>query len=68
MGLISAALGAASGVLADSWKEYFYCEALGSDTLVVKGERESAGSLPTAMATTTSSRRDPASRWRTDSA
>ena len=27
MGLIKAALGAAGGVLADQWKEYFYCEA-----------------------------------------
>ena len=28
MGLIKAASGAAGGVLADQWKEYFYCEAL----------------------------------------
>ena len=28
MGLIKAALGSAGGVLADQWKEYFYCEAL----------------------------------------
>ena len=39
MGLISAALGAAGGVLADSWKEFFYCEALDKDTLVVKGQK-----------------------------
>lgn len=37
MGLISAALGAASGVMADQWKEYFYCEAMDADTLVCKG-------------------------------
>ena len=28
MGLIRAALGAAGGVMADQWKEYFYCESL----------------------------------------
>ena len=28
MGLIKAAVGAAGGVLADQWKEYFYCEAM----------------------------------------
>ena len=38
MGLISAALGAAGGVLADSWKEFFYCEAMDTDTLVVRGQ------------------------------
>lgn len=27
MGLIKAATGAAGGVLADQWKEYFYCES-----------------------------------------
>ena len=43
MGLISAALGAASGVLADTWKEFFYCEALGSDVLAVKGKKRVGG-------------------------
>ena len=28
MGLIKAAAGAAGGVLADQWKEFFLCEAL----------------------------------------
>ncbi len=42
MGLIKAALGAAGGVLADSWKEYFYCDALDKDTLVVKGQRKTS--------------------------
>ncbi len=28
VGLIKAALGAAGGVMADQWKEYFYCEAM----------------------------------------
>lgn len=41
MGLIRAALKSAGGVLADQWKEYFYCEALDADTLVVKGQKRS---------------------------
>ena len=36
---ISAALGAATGVLADQWKEYFYCEALPETVLVTKGRK-----------------------------
>jgi len=40
MGLISAALGAAGGVLADQWKEYFYCEALPADVICVKGRKK----------------------------
>ena len=43
MGLISAALGAASGVLADQWKEYFYCEALPNNVLAVKGRKRVSG-------------------------
>lgn len=39
MGLISAALGAVGGTLADTWKEFFYCEALDKETLVVKGQK-----------------------------
>ena len=38
MGLISAVTGAAGGVLADQWREYFYCESLSSDVLVSKGQ------------------------------
>lgn len=45
MGLIRAAAGAASGVLADQWKEYFYCEAIPANVLVTKGvKRKSAKS------------------------
>ena len=43
MGLISAALGAASGVLADQWREYFYCEALPNNVLAVKGRKRVSG-------------------------
>jgi len=43
MGLIKAALGALGGTLADQWKEYFYCDALDMDTLVVKGQKRVSG-------------------------
>ena len=36
MGLIKAAMGAAGGVMADQWKEFFYCDALDQDTLMIK--------------------------------
>ena len=39
MGLLKAGVGAAGSVLADQWREYFYCEALDADTLVAKGEK-----------------------------
>ena len=43
MGLIKAALGAAGGVLADQWKEFFYCEAIPADVLAVKGKKKVTG-------------------------
>ena len=43
MGLIKAALGAAGGVLADQWKEYFYCEAIPESVLAVKGLHRVSG-------------------------
>ena len=43
MGLIKAALGSAGGVLADQWKEFFYCEALPSNVLAVKGQHRVSG-------------------------
>ncbi|WP_312613401.1 SPFH domain-containing protein [Oscillibacter sp.] len=42
MGLIKAAKGAVEGVLADQWKEYFYCEALPADALAVKGQKRTS--------------------------
>ena len=43
MGLIKAISGAVSGVLADQWKEFFYCEALSADVLVTKGSKRVSG-------------------------
>mgnify|MGYP004671576131 FL=1 len=43
MGLMKAALGAAGGVMADQWREYFYCEAISSDVLAVKGKKKVTG-------------------------
>lgn len=43
MGLIKAAMGSAGGVLADQWKEYFYCESLPADVLAVKGIKRVSG-------------------------
>ncbi len=43
MGLIKAAMGAVGGVLADQWREFFYCDALDQDVLVVKGEKRISG-------------------------
>ena len=37
MGLIQAGIGAVGGVLADQWKEFFYCEAIPNDVLMTKG-------------------------------
>ena len=43
MGLIKAALGSAGGVLADQWKEYFYCESLPENVMAVKGQKRTSG-------------------------
>ena len=40
MGLIKAAMGAAGGVLADQWKEFFYCDAIPENVLAVKGQKK----------------------------
>ena len=39
MGLIKAGAGALGGTLADQWKEFFCCDALGADILVTKGKK-----------------------------
>ncbi len=43
MGLIKAAVGAAGGVLADSWKEMIYCDSLPENVLAVKGQKRTSG-------------------------
>ncbi len=40
MGLVKAIAGAAGGVMADQWKEFFTCEALPADVLAVKGQKK----------------------------
>ena len=43
MGLIKAALGTFNGVMADQWKEFFYCEAMSADVMMVKGKKKVSG-------------------------
>lgn len=43
MGLIAAGLGAVGGVLADQWKEFFYCDAIDKNVLAVKGQKRISG-------------------------
>ncbi len=43
MGLIKAGLSSLSGVLSDQWKEFFYCDSLDNETLVVKGKKRTSG-------------------------
>ncbi len=37
MGLLQAGIGALSGALADSWRDYFFCDAMDQVTLAVRG-------------------------------
>ena len=43
MGLIKTAVGAAGGVMADQWKEFFYCESMPKEVLVTKGVKRTSG-------------------------
>lgn len=40
MGLIRAAKDAISTMMADQWREYFYCDSLSNEVLVVKGQKK----------------------------
>ena len=42
MGLIKAGIGALGGALADQWKEFFYCDSIDKDLLVVKGQKRTS--------------------------
>lgn len=42
MGLLKAGIGAASGVLADQWREYFYCESLDDGIIAAKGMKRTS--------------------------
>jgi len=43
MGLIRAAKDTVKSLLADQWREYFYCDSLSNDVLVVKGSKKLTG-------------------------
>jgi hypothetical protein len=43
MGLLKAGIGALGGMLADQWREYFYCESMPENVLVTKGIKRTSG-------------------------
>ena len=50
MGLLKAGIGALGGVLADQWREYFYCESMPENVLVTKGIKRTSGRSSNARA------------------
>ena len=47
MGLFKAIGGSIKGVFVDQWKEYFYCDAMEDDVLVVKASKRTNGAFGT---------------------
>ncbi len=43
MGIFKAGVGAFGGVMADQWREFFYCDSMPADILVTKGEKRTGG-------------------------
>lgn len=43
MGLIKAGLGSLNGTMADQWKEFFSCDSMDADVLMVKGQHHISG-------------------------
>ena len=43
MGLIEVAKNAAGEILAESWREYFYCDRIEDDVLMVRGQKKTSG-------------------------
>ena len=43
MGLLKAGAGALGGVMADQWREFFYCDSLAAEVLIAKGEKRTGG-------------------------
>ncbi len=43
MALLKALKNSAGGVMADQWKEFFYCDSMESNVLVTKGRRRTSG-------------------------
>lgn len=42
MGLLKAGTGAVGGVLADQWREFFYCDSLDANVLAAKGQKRTS--------------------------
>ena len=51
MGLIDAAKNAVKDVFADTWREYFYCDSMDDDILMVKGQKRISGRSSNTKAT-----------------